>query len=229
LKVIFCTPTITRPFPEYLDAMERSAPALDQVGIEHQIVFEVGSCYISWARATMLQKAMKTDADAFVFIDHDLSWQPEDLVALINHPGDVVAGTYRFKTDDNEEYMGTWETGDDQRPVLHEDGTIAARAVPAGFLKVTRKAVEKFRHAYPDLIFGPDNEYTDLFNHGAYKGLWWGEDFAFSRRWRDLGGEIFLIPNLNITHHLGDQKFPGNLHQFLLHQPGGSEHGNHDV
>lgn len=218
-SVIFCTPTITLPYPAYIDAMERSVPALDEAGIEHRIVLEIGSSYISWARANMLAKAMKTDADAFVFIDHDLSWEPQDLVTLIQHPAEVAAGDYRFKQD-AEEYMARLFTTDDGHPMVRADGTLRAHAVPAGFLKVTRAAVERFREAYPELLFGKD-EFIDLFNHGAYEGLWWGEDFAFSRRWRAMGGEIHLIPDLNITHHTADKAFPGNLHEFLLRQPGG--------
>lgn len=221
-SVLFCTPTLTLPYPAYIEAMERSVPALDAAGIKHQLVLEVGSVYISWARANMLQKAMKTDADTFVFLDHDMSWQPEDLVRLITQPGDVVAGTYRYKNDD-EEYMGKWLTDVDGRPTVRPDGTLHGHGVPAGFLKVTRSAVERFREAYPELIFGPEGEYIDLFNHGACEGLWWGEDFAFSRRWRECGGEIVLIPDLNITHHTYTQAFPGNLHEFLLAQPGGSK------
>ncbi len=221
-SVIFCTPTIKLPYPVYIEAMERSVPVLDAAGIKHQIVLEVGSCYISWARANMLMKAMQTDADAVVFLDHDLSWEPDDLVRLINHPGDVVAGDYRFKHEP-EEYMNKIFTTGAGHPVVRPDGTFKAHAVPAGFLKVTRAAVAKFRDAYPELQFGPDGEFIDLFNHGAHQKMWWGEDYAFSRRWRDLGGEIYLIPDLNITHHLPDgQSFPGNLHNFMLRQPGGS-------
>lgn len=229
MNVVFCTPTPKRAFDEFIAAMEASVPALDAAGIVHSMVFEIGSCYISWARASMLQKAWKTKADAFIFLDHDLSWKPEDLVRLIQHPGDVVCGTYRYKYPEQEEYMGHWAVSDDGRPVVRADGTIKAHAVPAGFLKVTRKAVKRFRRIYPELKFGPKRDYTDLFNHGAYGGLWWGEDFAFSRRWRDAGGEIHLIPDLSITHHLNGDSFPGNLHQFLLRQPGGSEHGACDV
>ena len=221
-SVVFCTPTISLPYPAYIEAMERSVPALDAAGIQHQLVLEVGSVYISWARANMLQKALKTDADAFVFLDHDMSWQPEDLVRLIQHPGDVVAATYRYKKDDVE-YMGTWAFGDDSRPTVRPDGTLIGYGIPAGFLKVTRTAVEKFKTAYPELKFGPDRDYIDLFNHGAHEGLWYGEDFAFARRWRDCGGEIVLIPDLNVDHHTKDQVFPGNLHEFLCRQPGGSK------
>lgn len=219
LKIVFCTPTITRPFEPYLAALEGSIPALDAAGIEHSAVFRVGDVYISHSRSYMLWQAMKTDADAVVFIDHDLSWEPEDLVRLIQHPGDVAAGDYRYKMDE-ETYMARLFTTDDGHPMVRADGTLRAHAVPAGFLKVTRAAVERFREAYPELLFGKD-EFIDLFNHGAYEGLWWGEDFAFSRRWRAMGGEIHLIPDLNITHHLPDKAFPGNLHEFLLRQPGG--------
>ncbi len=219
-SIVICTPTITKPYAAYLEALENSVPALDAAGIKHKLVFEVGSVYISWTRANMLMKGMETDADAFIFIDHDLSWEPEDLVRLIQQPGDVVAGTYRYKNDEVE-YMGTWATESDNRPSVREDGTLIGYAIPAGFLKVTRAAVEKFKAAYPELIFGPKNEFVDLFNHGAHAGKWWGEDFAFARRWRDCGGDIALIPDLNITHHLGETAFPGNLHNFLRHQPGG--------
>lgn len=170
----------------------------------------------------MLKKALETDADAVIFIDHDLSWPVEAMLKLVEHPGDVVAGDYRFKHDP-EEYMSRLVTGEDDRPVVRADGTLVAAQVPAGFLKVTRKAVERFRDAYPELRFGrPNGEFIDLFNHGAFDGLWWGEDYAFSRRWRAIGGEIHLIPDLDITHHLRDKPFPGNLHKFLLRQPGGS-------
>lgn len=221
MKVVFCTPTITKPYDAYLNALEASVPALDAAGIEHRAVFRAGDVYISHARAFLLNKAMAWDeADTFVFLDHDLSWEPQDLVRLVQHPGDVASGDYRFKKDE-EEYMARLFTTDDGHPMVRADGTLRAHAVPAGFLKITRAGVERFKAAYPELLFGPKDEFVDLFNHGAYKRMWWGEDYAFSRRWRDLGGEIHLIPDLNITHHTADKAYPGNLHEFLLRQPGG--------
>ena len=54
MKVVFCTPTRDRPHPAYIAAMEASVPALDAASIEHFVVTEVGSAYISWARANMV-------------------------------------------------------------------------------------------------------------------------------------------------------------------------------
>lgn len=219
MKVVFATPTMKRPFPQYLASMEASVPILDAAGIDHvthSIVFEVGSAYISHARSTMLDKALKAEADAVVFLDHDLGWAPRDLLTLIETKGDVVAGTYRFKRDDEEEYMGSVFCDDDNHPYVREDGCLRACSVPAGFLKVTRQAVEIFGRHYPELLYGsPLAPCIDLFNHGAYKGVWWGEDYAFSRRWRECGGDIWLVPNLDISHHTEERDYPGNFYKYM--------------
>ena len=62
----------------------------------------------------------------------------------------------------------------------------------------------------------------DLFNHGALDGVWMGEDYAFSRRWEDMGEELWIVPDLDLTHH-GDKPYLGNLHRFMMRQPGGCE------
>lgn len=222
-KVVLCTPTYTEPHPAFLAAVAASVPVLDAAGVDHSIVFEVGSPYISAARATMLRKALDAGADDIVFIDHDISWGPADLLTLIRTPGDVVAGVYRFKHD-TEEYMGALIDGPGHRPVCRDDGCIRGDRVPAGFLKVTHAAVERFMRAYPGLCYGsPISPSVDLFNHGAHEGVWYGEDYAFSRRWTECGGEIWIVPDLDLTHHSATQAYPGNFHRFLLRQPGGSE------
>src|SRR5688500_15044072 len=98
LKIAIATPTVIRPFDPYLEALKDSVPALDEAGIDHCTVYEIGCPYISAARAKMLRKALDAKADAIIFIDHDLSWKPEDLVRLILTEGDVVCATYRYRT-----------------------------------------------------------------------------------------------------------------------------------
>lgn len=188
------------------------------------MVSEVGCPYISAARATMLRKALDAKADVIVFIDHDVSWKPSDLLTLIETEGDVVVGTYRFKRE-VEEYMGTVMANNDGTPIVRPDGTILTHSAPAGFMKITKNAVNKFMTAYPEMVFGDKfHPSVDLFNHGAHKGVWYGEDYAFCRNWRDAGGEIYLIPDLDITHHSGEADYPGNFHNFLRRQPGGDLH-----
>ena len=222
-KVVFCTPSLSGPTAPYIKALEDSIPLIKAAGWQEGYVQMIASPYISAARATMLRSAIDAKADVVVFIDYDVSWKPEDLLTLIETEGDVVAGTYRCKIDE-ELYMGTWETNPDFTPKVRADGAISAKLVPAGFLKVTTEAVDRFMVAYPELCYGPMYHLAvDLFNHGVHERVWWGEDYSFARRWKDKCGDIWLIPNLNIDHNAGDKVYAGNVHKFLLKQPGGSE------
>ena len=219
-KVVLCVPTLTRPYQQTLDSIAASVPFLSDY--EHYIVSEVGCPYVSNARATMLSKALDVKADIIVFIDHDVSWQPQDLLKLIETESDVVAGTYRFKHDEVE-YMGALIPDSDGKPIVRKDGLLAHSA-PAGFLKITKNVVNRFISAYPELTYGDKfSPYIDLFNHGAHKGVWYGEDYAFCRNWKDAGGDVYIMPDLDIDHHSKAAVYPGNYHKFLLEQPGGSE------
>lgn len=221
MKVIFCIPTLKKPYQQTLDSLAASIPLIQAAGWEEGMVSEIGCPYISAARATMLRKALDAKADVIVFIDHDVSWKPQDLLTLIETKGDVVAGTYRFKKDE-EEYMGVVLSNNDGTPMVREDGALLAHSAPAGFLKITKEAVNKFMTSYPELIYGDKfYPYVDLFNHGAHKGTWYGEDYAFCRNWRDAGGQLVIVPDLDITHHTTEQAYPGNFHMFLRRQPGG--------
>jgi len=228
LKVVFCTPSLSGPTAPYIKALEDSIPLIKAAGWEEGYAEIVACPYISAARATMLRAALDAKADVIVFIDYDVSWRPEDLLKLIETEGDVVAGTYRCKTEEGptaEFYMGTWETNPDFTPVVRaSDGAISAKIIPAGFLKVTKEAVDSFMVAYPELCYGPMyHQSVDLFNHGVHERIWWGEDYSFARRWKEKCGDIWLVPDLSIDHHAKDKVYEGNLHKFLLKQPGGSE------
>ena len=222
-KVVFCIPTISKPYQATLDSLAASVEIIKEAGWEEGTVYQIGCPYISAARSMMLRKALNAQATVVVFIDHDLSWDPLDLLRLIETDGDVVAGTYRFKGEP-EEYMGAIFPGEDGTPIVREDGCMKAHSIPAGFLKVTRKGVNRFIAEYPELTYGEKcAPMIDLFNHGVIDGVWFGEDYAFSKRWREKCGDIWLVPDLNLNHHMPDKCFPGNFHNFMLRQPGGSE------
>lgn len=221
-KVVFCTPSLTGPTAPYIKALEDSIPLIVAAGWEEGYTQQIGCPYISAARANMLRAALDAKANVIVFIDYDLSWKPADLLKLLETEGDVVAGTYRCKIDD-EQYMGTLETEND-RPITRADGAIKAKLIPAGFLKVTEAAVDAFMEAYPELCYGPRfHQSVDLFNHGVHERVWWGEDYSFARRWREKCGDIWVVPDLDLDHHTKDQVYRGNYHKFLLRCPGGSE------
>lgn len=240
-KLIFCTPSLAGPTKPYIKSMEDSLPLIEAAGWEHDYVQIIGVPYISAARATMTRTALddlraskcRGEQRVIIYLDYDLSWDPEDLLTLLETEGDVVAGTYRCKIGDSEtggndeQYMGKPVYQPDGKPTCRAtDGAISASLIPAGFLKVSIHAINEFMLAYPDLCYGPlYHQSIDLFNHGAYQRIWWGEDYSFARRWKEKCGDIWLIPNLNINHWSKDEKgedkvYKGNYHEYLMKLPG---------
>jgi hypothetical protein len=220
---VFLTPFVVKPLPGYIESFEWTIPLLEAAGWRHALIGEQGNAYISGARATLLRKALNLEPTCVVYLDYDLSWKPEHLVNLIETEGDVVAGNYRFKSEP-EDYMGVQLTDDDGHTLRRGDGCIQMHGVPAGFLKITTKAVEKFMDAYPELVYGYKwHPHIDLFNHGAIDRVWFGEDFAFSKRWRAMGETIWCQPDLDITHHTATDAYFGNFNDYLCRQPGGSK------
>ena len=234
--VVFCIPIAYfsgKPHPKTVESLEAELPLLEAAGWTHGLTSTNGSPYISGARADMTRRALDTfhsrllDSDpplnAIFYIDHDLSWNPGSILKVLETEGDVVAGTYRTK-EDGETYMGAIFVNEDNTPVVRGDGAIKARVAPAGFLKVTAQAIDNFMVAYPELTFGPMYSLSvDLFNHGARHRKWWGEDYAFCDRYNAKCGEVWIVPDLEITHWGGETPYVGNYHEYLLRQPGGSK------
>lgn len=214
-KVVFCVPVFPKPFKETVRSIEAEKKILKDSGWESEVLWQVGIPYISGARAVLLRSALDAQATVILFVDQDISWEPGTALKLIETEGGIVAGTYRYK-EDQERYMGALVIGSIGRPLMRADGAVEAQWAPAGFLKVTRDAVNLMMATHPELCWGEaSGPNYDMFAHGVLEGNWRGEDVAACIRWRKMGQKLWMAPDLDITHHSVDKAYPGNLAKFL--------------
>lgn len=197
--------------------------ALAHRGDDVTVHSEMGSPYICDARGIMVEKFLESDADTFVFIDHDVSWQPTGaLIRLIDAPYDMRAGVYPMKKIPLE-WPLRW---DENKSVLQADpetGFLQVWGVPTGFLVMSRTMLERMVKYYWPL----DVAYDDV-KRGAYCALFSDyfhcrndgppikmlDDYALCWRWRDIGGEIWIDPEIAFGH-TGRQTFYGSLGAWL--------------
>lgn len=177
---------------------------------------ECGNALIADARALIVAQFLDSKADTLVFIDSDVSWEAGALLKLLDAPVDMVAGIYPQRKDPIN-YCVKWQ----KKPTLVADpatGLLEVDGVPAGFMKLTRKQLEAMVEQYPDSEFyvenAPNQRAWALFADYRIGKHKMGEDYAFCRRWTDMGGKIWINPEIKMGH-CGYKTFQGHLGDWL--------------
>lgn len=191
---------------------------------------------ITRARAMLVANFLDNpDATHLLFIDSDISFEPDQFLRLFMQDKDFTAAMYPVKEIDwvNQpilhsqgeaadtaglNYVGVLCSGDDLKV---ENQFATAVYAGTGFQLIKRHVFEKLAAAHPELAFSkihgtisstksgsPMHALFDpMIDHDS--GEYLSEDFAFCRRWRALGGEIWLDLRSQLTH-IGSTAFRGN-------------------
>ncbi len=158
-----------------------------------------------------------------ILLDDDVGASGGSIGRLLSYPVDFVAGVYPARKDP-EEYCVRW---------LHEDaavepdwyieedaetGLMRVAGVPAGFLRITRACAGRMiahykEGAYPNAK-APGKTVYRLFDWDLRVAADWGEDISFCKRWRDIGGDVWIDPGIRLTH-TGPKMFKGCIGDWL--------------
>jgi hypothetical protein len=176
---------------------------------------ECGNALIADARALIVAQFLASDADTLVFIDSDVCWEAGALLRLVDHPVDMVAGVYPQRKDPIN-YCVKWDTS--KRDLYAVNGLLEVLGVPAGFLKLTRAQLEAMVKQYADSEFyvenAPQQRAWALFADYRVGKFKMGEDYSFCQRWTDMGGKVWIDPEINMGH-CGYKTFSGSLGAWL--------------
>lgn len=190
--------------------------ALQARGDEWVVHDECGNALIADARALIVSQFMASDCDQLVFVDSDVSWEAGALLKLVDAKVDFVAGIYPQRKDPIN-YCVKW-LSEGELWADKETGLLEVAGVPAGFMRISRNMIERMIEQYPDTEFyvesAPNTRAWALFcdyRIGKHK---MGEDYAFCRRWTDMGGKIWVDPEIKMGH-VGYKTFVGHLGDYL--------------
>lgn len=192
------------------------ALAMKDKGIAFTLQDEVGSALIGDCRALLVAKFLSSDATDLVFVDSDVLWEAGALIRLIEHPVDFVAGVYPQRCEP-EGYPISWIL-DRKQLQAEPNGLLEVEGVPAGFTRMSRAMLEKMVGFYPNTEFhcadAPNERAWALFDPYRIGKLKLGEDYAFCRRWRDIGGKVWIDPEIKMGH-VGLKTFGGHIGNWL--------------
>lgn len=220
LTVAFAMPTFSAAqCLEGRDSMIMTDRLLTRSGVNVIYLSLPHDPYLAKARSKLATIFLEDypHADILFFIDDDISWPAQKALDLILRPEPVVAGVYPKKTEGLQfpcSLLGDVNTG----KILEHDGMWAASMVPTGFLAIKRPVIEMIAKN-SGKFWDSDNRdvskrrlYAEIFKMGVWPGEqeWYGEDPWFCREWRDMGGEIWVDPDIEFTHR-GSRKWCARL------------------
>ena len=207
--------------------------------VDLKVQLRDGDALITRARANLVTLFLDDPAATnLLFVDADIGFTPEQVFRLIESRADVVAGVYPIKRINWEKARRALESKrpdvlgasldyvfeiDDPDRVTVVRGFTRVRYAGTGFLMIRRHVLERmcahpdyaslqfFREHSHDALTGSPNRFA-LFDCmiDAKSGTYLSEDFAFCRRWTDIGGEIWADLESNLDH-VGPSVFHGDV------------------
>jgi len=183
--------------------------------------------------ARFMQKAPR--ATHFLFIDADVHFDPESVMRLVSSGHDVSCAVYPKKVIMWDQAAAAISSGKDlakasaslvmnfkfsQTPIVN--GFAEVLDGPTGFLMIKRDVFTRMFARYPELNCKNDHQNRDFDDYCAVfdcmidpiNRRYLSEDYAFCRRWQQMGGQIFADVTTTLGH-VGNLRFHGKLEDRL--------------
>jgi hypothetical protein len=224
----------------YAQSMLQLQPALQSNNIGAMVSSMYNESLITRARNSLVNGFLKTDCTHLLFIDADIRFAADDVVALLKADKDVICGIYPKKEinwqmvekavmDDVDvnslkRYTGSFVINlVDYAPTvtvpMHEPLEIWNGGT--GMMAIKREVFEKLKESVPSY----SNDVIDLSGNTPVGEKIYeffatsiepetnrllSEDYHFCRIWRLQGGKIYAAPWMNLGH-VGTYVFEGEL------------------
>lgn len=184
-----------------------------------RIVEEVGNADIARCRSMIVAKFLaQKEATHLVMVDSDVVWEPGGLAKLLRPNLDFVCGAYPMRIGEGVKYHMRMLPGATQS-LDPSTGLFEVEAMPAGFMCLSRSMLSRMVEHYPETKFS-FRECPGGIAHDLFEAYWeadetglrhkLGEDYSFCRRWRDMGGKVWVDPTISMGH-LGTRMWAGCL------------------
>jgi hypothetical protein len=207
-------------FSPYIESLAVTSHMLSTVGIEYRYWALSGDSYVDRARNTICEKFLESDATDLLFWDSDMAIDCDGIGRILESDYLLTGAAYPVKN--NWEHYGVMPIDNDGKLVVDGNGLIEAEYVPAGYMRIKRELLLKFKEAYPedyyyDCSADPANKtrkyhnffYCDIVKHQRY-----GEDVRFCRKVREMGEKIWIEPRIKIGHY-GIKEWVGRYSDLL--------------
>jgi hypothetical protein len=222
---------------DYTMSLLNLSAAAAEGGFDVAIVMLGNDALITRARSAIVARFLDNPATThLLFVDADIAFPVEQVTRMLKFDKDFIAGPYPAKVIDwnqlAQRFGHSAETLDESglayvaalcegNEARRENGFATGTYAGTGFQLIKRAVFERMMRAYPETKYkalhafprpsAPSDNLYALFDCmiDPATGVYLSEDYAFCRRWRATGGEIWLDLNSKLSHS-GSYTYRGN-------------------
>lgn len=223
---------------KYTASMLKLIPALEALGWTYTFLFRFNESLIDRARNALAANFLVSNATHLLFIDADIGFEADDIIAMVEADKDILCGIYPSKAinwfaiseavkrgvshTELNNYTGTWvvnfvdykdgETVDVTKPFEIWNGGTGMMLIKRDVFTTLEKTVERYRVNEMDEIMRKfEGDGVPRFfatSIDPVSGVLLSEDYHFCKLWRDTGGKIWAAPWVRLAH-VGTYIFEG--------------------
>lgn len=184
-------------------SIQAAMGAASRKGLNCAMPPRVGDSLISRARQNELVPFMQRNFDYLFSLDDDVDIPENTLVKLIENDKDICAGLYRFKSSEPGISGRIPSDGPKWAEILQRNLVVPAIYASTGCMMVKREVIEGMIEKYPELEYRR-NLVSDvcwaLYMPFVKDGEYLSEDWAFCRRAKDAGFEVWIDGGIKCGH-----------------------------
>ena len=195
----------------YMDSIVQLSKEFQKGGIASVRQHIMHTSLIVKARNDSLSNFMnETELDYFIFIDADISFNPLDVIKLMNHDKPLVAATYPKKHLNWAEIHNCFVTDmpDTSKELIEKTSEYT----------IYHKKKKKLEKKYPELMYKENGKKGyGFFETMIKRKEHLSEDYAFCERVKSVKEKVYIDASIEIIHHGGNIKFYGNYQNHLTY------------
>jgi hypothetical protein len=219
----------------FFNSLLKLQTACAERGVGLEIKLTGGDALVTRARSRMACEFLETDHTHLLFVDADIGFDPGHLFRLLDFDKPLVGGVYPLKTVLWDKVADAARRGvkdlqaaslgyvvrflpSETQSVELEDGFGQVAYLATGFMLIRREVLVRVAETHPDLVsvivdMNAAPKRTTMFfetmiEPESREHL--SEDYAFCRRWREVGGEVWADFQTRMTH-VGHGQYTGSL------------------
>lgn len=185
----------------------------------------------------------RSNAEYLLFIDADIQFRAEDVLAMMSYEKELICGPYPKKHINWPVIVSAVKSGVEDPAKLNNlvgeyvftplgnesrmEQIIKVSEAGTGMMLIHRSVFAKMKEAFPENFYisddgrlvraGEEREMHAFFRTAIVDNRYLSEDYYFCHKWREIGGDVWLFPWAQTTHYgtYGFQGSVGHLVDFL--------------